>query len=335
MSSIPLRIALHGLIALVPTLDPTSGANRMTALLVDGRTANAAECMSEHHPRLDVVAAHNAECPTGIGCRSNGSHCICEYNSNTGTDPLFGKEIFLTIQPTPTSAAAKPKSDLPAHSLPADEDEASNFSYVANMSQTPFGLTINPDYLADSPAASSRANLVTRMQVPYQTVAACDLATRPDGGGANVHAMSFRTLHNPSKAGEMSYALAQLVVAKIDVPDATPAAQVVTLHIKDLGDLAGTTDAPITLLAASDGYKIEVSNEPAGPLNFDTPCDDGVARHFTHFYDLAQNPPDVRLLPHVRFTQFEDADSIDPIVCKDPTFQLMNRPICPMATFNQ
>jgi hypothetical protein len=331
MSSIPVRIALHGLIALVPTLDPTSGANRMTALLIDGRTANAAECMSEHHPRLEVVATNTADCPIGIGCRLSGNHCICEYKANTGIDPLVGKEISLTIQPAPTPTAAKPTSDLPAHSLPADDGEASSFSYVANLSQTPFGLTINPDYLADSPASSSRANLVTRMQVPYQTIAACDLATRPDGGGANVHAMSFRELHAPSQPGEMSYALAQLVVAKLDVPDADPAAQVVTLHISDLG---GANDAPITLLAASDGYKIEVSDEPAGPLDFDTPCDDGVARHFTHFYDLAQSPIGARLLPHVRFTQFENADSIDPVICKDPTFQLMNRPICPMATFN-
>jgi hypothetical protein len=168
------------------------------------------------------------------------------------------------------------------------------------------------------------------MEVPYEDLTACALATREDGGEANVHAMSFRKLHDPSASDEVSYALAQKVVAELTIPEAGPGGQIVKLHISDLG---GGNDHSITLSAAIDGYKIDVSNDTVG-LDRDDPCDDGVARHFAHFYDLSTNPQTPPLLPHVRLTQFKSSIPLQPTVCKDNTFQVGNRPICPMATFN-
>lgn len=328
MVSIPLKILIHGLIALVPATDP-SGA-KITALLVDGRTANAAECMTEHHPRLAIVT-QDAEC-IAAGCNAiGGGACDCAYDKDAGKDPLVGKQIWLEISPSPNLATARPNSSLPDHGLPEDSREASSFSYVANLSQEPFGLNVDPKYLAPNPPPEARAHLVARMEAPYASVTACSLATREDGGQANVHTMSFRKLHEPSDSGDVSYALAQMVVAELVVPDGGS----VKLHISDFG---GANDHSMMLasqvFSSGNIYKIDLSNEAAAPLSYDDPCDDGVARHFSHFYDFADNSTGSRLLPHVRFTQFRSAVPLQPRACKDPTFELSNRPICPLVTFN-
>ena len=121
---------------------------------------------------------------------------------------------------------------------------------------------------------------------------------------------------------------AQTVVTELDVPDGGS----VKLHISDFG---GANDHSIDLAVdPRDGvYKVNLSNEAEAPLSYDHPCNDGVARHFGHFYYFAENPPGPILLPHVRFTQFKSAIPLQPSTCKDLT-GLSNRPICPMATFN-
>jgi hypothetical protein len=179
------------------------------------------------------------------------------------------------------------------------------------------------------------------MDVPYATnlltgkdnLTACALATLEDGGLAYAHSMSFRRLHTQSDAADPNYALAQKVIAMFDVPDAPPEKQIVKLHIRDF---AGKYDHAFTLLPAADGYRIDLGNDPDAPLDRDDTCDDGVARHFSHFYDLATSTTDPadQLLPHVRFTQFVKMTDVRPDICNDPMFGLANRPICPLVTFN-
>jgi hypothetical protein len=114
----------------------------------------------------------------------------------------------------------------------------------------------------------------------------------------------------------------------------------VKLHISDFG---GMNDMPITLTpiivnptspAPGKFYKIDLSNESDTPVDRDDLCDSSVARHFSHFYSLAENPTGPPLLPHARFTRFTSSVPLQPKACKDPTFELGNRPICPLATFN-
>jgi hypothetical protein len=326
MLSIPLKIFIHGLIALVPATDP-SGA-KMTALLVDGRTANPnpLQCMTAHYPQLQFFAAADAQC-INAGCTAQGD-CNCMHDPAAGKDPLIRKQIWLEISPSPTLATGKPSSSLPGHSLPDDSREAGSFSYVANLSQEPFGLKIDPKYLAPTPPPEALSHMVARMEVPYKTVTACSLAARRDGGQDNAHAMSFRELNHPSGSGDVSYALAQMVVTELDVPDGGS----VKLHISDFG---GANDHSIDLAVdpAIGYYQITLSNI-ADDLDYDHPCNDGVARHFRHFYDFAENPPSPILLPHVRITQFKSWTPLQPNVCKDPHHALSNRPICPIATFN-
>lgn len=327
MLSIPLKIFIHGLIALVPATDP-SGA-KMTALLVDGRTASPdpLQCMAAHHPGLRFVTM-DQQC-IAAGCEpAGGGDCQCKHDPDTGTDPLAGKQIWFEISPSPTLATDKPSSSLPGHALPDDSREASSFSYVANLSQEPFGLKIDPKYLAPNPPADARAQMVARMEIPYKSVTACSLAAREEDGQANVHAMSFRKYKNQPESGEVGYALAQMVVADLTVPDGGS----VRLHISDFG---GTNDRSVTLVPSGGTvYKIELSNDPAAPLDYDDPCNDGVARHFRHFYGFAENPTTPVLLPHLKVTQFKSWAPLQPTTCKDLYFVLSDRPICPMATFN-
>jgi hypothetical protein len=329
MSALPLRIFIHGLIALVPTTDP--GGTKMTALLVDGRTGNPTECMTEHHPRLLFTAQQDADC-ISAGCDPiGGGTCNCAYDSAAGTDPLVNEKIWLEISPSPTLGTEKPASSLPGHSLPDDSREAGSFSYIANLSREPFNLKVDSKYLAPNPPTGE--HMVSRMEIPYRSLTSCSLAALEDGGEANVHTMSFRTLGSASDSGDISYALAQMVVTELEVPDGGA----VKLHISDFG---GANEHVIPLASSTTKifgdtvYGIELSNDPEAPLPYDHPCNDGVARHFKHFYDLAENPPTLRLVPHVRYTQFKSFAPLEPRACKDRSFDLMNRPICPMGTFN-
>jgi hypothetical protein len=329
MSAIPLKIFLHGLIALVPTTD--QGVNNMTALLVDGRMPMQEQCMVEHHPQLTFFVAHTADCVSVPGCTVSVDRCTCRHDTAKGVDPLSGKQIWLDILPQATLAPGNPKGALPDHALPNDSAEAGSFAYVANLSQPPLGLAVDPIYLASNPSPAARTHMVARMKVPYNSLTSCALATREDGGETNVHSLSFRKLHTQSQSGEVSYAMAQKVIAELTVPDGGTAGQTVKLHISDFG---GTNDHSFTLKPGPDAYRIDLGNDPETALDRDDPCDDGVARHFMHFYDLALTVPAEELLPHVRFTQFKNAASLQPDTCKDPVFGLEDRPICPLVSFN-
>jgi hypothetical protein len=330
MSAIPLKIFLHGLIALVPTTDPT-GVHHMTALLVDGRMPMQEECGMEHHPKLSFFVAETGECGQLPGCTISGNQCTCVHDTTTGIDPLVGKQISLEISPDPPPTPGKPSGALPGNPLPSDKGEAASFSYVANLSQAPFGLAVDPIYLKPDLSPAARTHLVGRMELPYNSLTACALATREDGGEANVHSMSFRKLSTQSEIDKVSYALAQKVIAELTVPDGGTGVQTVKLHVHDFN---GKNDVSFTLQPGQDVYRIDLGNDPDAPLDRDAPCEDGVARHFMHFYELASTVSDNILIPHVRPTQFKSWKILEPEACKDRFFGVANRPICPLATFN-
>jgi hypothetical protein len=170
------------------------------------------------------------------------------------------------------------------------------------------------------------------MEFPFDQVAACALAKRPDGGLSNIHALSFRPLHTDGPLGEAGQALAQMVAARLDIPDGGGTPQKVTLNISDF---AGSPSLPVDLMPQDDGYLIDLSNDSTS-LRPDSPCDDGVARHFGMFYDLATTsvPSADRLIPHLRLTKWISAENLDPDLCKVPTFNPTDRPMCPVASFD-
>jgi hypothetical protein len=128
-----------------------------------------------------------------------------------------------------------------------------------------------------------------------------------------------------------------MVVARLTIPDAAAGQQSVTLHLRDFG---GAGDHAFLLLPGSQGYRVDLAND-TDPLDPDDPCDDGVARHFAHYQDLAENPPlwTNRLLPHVKFTVWKPRGSVTPQdpsqdPCSLPSFHLNDRPACPLASFD-
>jgi hypothetical protein len=334
MSAIPLKIFMHGLMALVPSQDP--GVNSMVALLVDGRMQMQGECMMEHHPKLTFFVAKTADCVKVPGCTVSGDQCTCKHDTAKGTDPLVGKQIWFETSPQPNFPPDRPAGDLPppGKDLPDSSDEAAKFYYVANMSQAPFGLKLDTIYLAKNPSPAARTHLAARMELPYTSLTSCALATREDGGVSNVHSMSFRKLHTASKSDEKGYALAQKVIAEVTFPDAGSGKQSVTLHISDFNGAGGPTDHALKLKPGPDAYRVDLGNDPEVALDRDDPCDDGVARHFSQFYDLALTVPDEELIPHVKPTRSAPWTDLEPKACKDPVFGLADRPICPLVTFN-
>jgi hypothetical protein len=323
MSSVALRVVLHGLIALVPTTD--DGVHHMTALLLNGLEPHGIEekCNIVHQPKLKFLVAETNECDEG--CIFSGNQCTC------GLSALKGKEISIEIQPNPTLATQRPNNERPIDSIPTSPEEAGDPTYIANLAQPPFNLAFNQAYLESNPPE----HLLLRMEVPT-TITACLLATREDRGRADVYPMSFRKLHDPSSQNEASQALAQMAIAYI--PDISANGQenpTVILRIRNFNEPL-TGGRTFVLLAGANGYKIELSNQPERPLDRDDPCNDTVARHFAMFYELAQDPPALRarLLPHFSFTQSRDREELTPEICRNPVFGLMDRPSCPMAIFN-
>lgn len=326
MSSIALRIVLHGLIALVPTTD-SNGVNHMTALLVNGLEPHGIDerCTSIHRPMLRFLAAETGEC-VDADCEISGNQCTCREMA------LTGKHISIDITPVPVSASQRLTSSPPINRLPTNKSEAASFSYIANLAQAPFGLSLNQEYLGAAPPE----HLLARMKFPFNSITSCALAAREDGGDAHVHEMSYRKLHDPSLKTDTSQALAQRVITELAIPDGNGSEEPqVILRISNFGD-PEMDGHKIRLLPGASGYRIEISNQPPRFLDRDDPCNDGVARHFAMFYELADGaiPLSERLLPHVRFATSVNRASIQPEVCNELVFALMDRPICPMATFN-
>jgi hypothetical protein len=327
MNPIQLTVLLHGLIALVPRVE--SDGNHMTALLLDAQAPSAMECMGVHRPKLTTLVNDNTGCQAA-GCHLTGSQCDC-------TDSLVHKLIRLEITPTPDLAGRKPNNRPPINGIPgrppeipSTPDEAVDFAYVANLSQPPFNLKLDQGYLSDEPPVA----LLARVDFPFKNVFACGLATRENKGEAHVQSLSFHRLHLRGTTDERSQALAQVVVMKLDVPDSEPDVdQVVTLLISDFD---GTNGHELKLGPGKDGFVIDLSNE-ADVLGRDSQCEDGVGRHFDHFYDLADTkvtPHPLHLIPHVLYGDGPTAQGLLKLECNFPTLNLMDRPICPMAAFD-
>jgi hypothetical protein len=292
----------------------------MTALLLDARTSHGiqTECESQHFPELKFLVARTQQC-VAAGCKTSGTQCTCLEEA------LVKKQISLEFSTDPGPAGQRLGNELPAKPIPENSAEAGSFAYVANFALAPFNLTLNPDYLSSAPPE----HLLARMAFPFASATSCSLAIREDKGEANVHALNFRELHDLTRKTDRSQALAQRVVLELPVPDTTT----VTLRIRSFD---GTTDHPMILQASNSGYKIDFANEPNAPIDRDDPCNDGIARHFAMYYELAVDPPPParRLLPHVSFTQWVNEPSVRPIICDDRFFAMGDRPICPMVSFN-
>jgi hypothetical protein len=317
MSSIALRVVLHGLIALAP--DSSSHATKVTALLVNATNPPSMECMKIHSPVISF-AATKEQCDavgTSAGC-ANDHTGACTCNN------LLGREITLEISPPPSPPGIQLHT-TPPEALP-NSSEAGDFAYALNLAQPPFGLTLDPQYLG---ANANVANLAARMVIPIDLLTTCRYVLRQDAEDFNIHALAARKVGNLGKNNELIQAAARLVEAKIDLPQNVFK---VALHFHKFD---GSDDHPANLLVTGSEFRIELSNEQEG-FGVDVPCDDGVARHFDMFYLLALPTAAPHLVPHLRLTKFEPASAAptpSAPACEPPQAAAAQRPICALASF--
>lgn len=322
MTSTLFRIMMHGLIALAPSSSGES--NHITALLLDPQMSHVNDvCVAKHKLeisfRIANVEENRGKC-SEAGCTKIGNQCTCAED--------FSKKKIKLELPGPLSSPAQERlnDDLSNnHGLPSTTSIGS-IRYVANLTKPPFNLTLLSPEMMDH-------HLFARMEVPFEKLTSCSLSKREDQGEKYVIPMSIRTFGDRSRATDRSQAFAQMVVASFNVPEGQ-----VRINISNFD---GTNPQSMLLEAGMNGYMIRLSNEP-DELERGSPCDDGIARHFAHFYDLAKSPPvwGDRQVPHARFTQGMRISGVDPdpataepAECKNLIFTLVDRPICPMGSF--
>jgi hypothetical protein len=322
MATILVRIFLHGLIALVPT-QGTNGSNHMTALLVDARAnsrfaAVASRCVVPHTPKL-IVRTSGSEC-FSAGCHILDELCQCVPEH---------QDIRIDQDPSPTPTILKGRPDS---AMPASGDDARDFSYVANFANLNLSLASE---LRDGHLIPA---VLDRMKFAFDSVSSCMLSTRARTDGTpEVHALSFGRLGD-SATSPSSQAMAQMLVAKLNVPfDGNT--QQVKLQLTSFDATAFHTltlaPEPCELNSTEQCIDIYLSNERPDLLNGD-PCDDGVARDFAFFYEFTANPPawEERMVPHVDSTAPQSASSLEVHECTHHVKNPASRPICPMASFN-
>lgn len=320
-SSVPVTVVLHGLIALVPLADTGGLANHVMALLVDARSNPAdVKCFAPHIPRIRFPTSA-AECTAVAddGCTWKGSACECI---------LDGQEIELLPDTQPQKRLL---DERPASSLPPDSKSASSFAYLGNLSQ--LGSPVDPAFKKGGPLPSAlQKKIAARFRFPFDRLIACNLASRREKEIDYVHPLSFRRLHDPEKPSDASQALAQTVIAEVEVPLDTTAKQEMVLHLRPL---AGGAGAERTFkIRRSPGVLIELSNDRRMSPSFENdPCDDGIGRDFAFFYELAENPPAwaERKVPHVKSGQGRKFEELLPDECK-PVKDPSSRPVCPMGS---
>ena len=323
MSTIPLRIILHGLIALAPQNGP-DGA-KMTALLVDAQRQPAGmECFEAHKPEIRFPTTD--PCPASAGCKLDGEDiCLCKLNR---------QEIKILPQKNRNPLEL---TRTPSRSLPFTREEAGAYAYVASLSE--LGYRLAPGVLpADPPVApvAPPSALVARFKFPFDTVAACGLATRRDDGADYAHAMNMRPLEREEAPNEMSQAMAQRVEATlvVDVENTADLKLVLSPFPGEAGQAR-----EFTLLSDLGEVEIELSNDRPHFMEPDRICDDGIGRDFAFFYDLVENQPASwkdRPVPHVKNSVSKSIADLfplpDPNLCKKRK-AFMSRPICPMSSF--
>jgi hypothetical protein len=321
MSSTMVHIMLHGLIVLAPVNGENGQLNHMTALLIDATKPRIdLQCFVPHEALL-IVSTSNDDCAKA-GCSVNDGLCECNFADF--------QEISLSPDVQPAADALRGR---PENSLPFNQAEATSFAYIGNLAN--LGQKLRPELL-DLDAVPSPNPLIARMTFPFENANACSLATRPDEGGKNVHPLNFRRVGLSEKPREISQALAQVLMAQYQLPDDGTGSPPLTLTLRkpgadprqmilDAGVRPGTNDR---------FYLIRLENKRIFELLPGDPCDDGVARDFGLYYELAENPPPPkeRLIPHVKHTRWKGANELLAPACqgmKDP----MSRPVCPIGSF--
>jgi hypothetical protein len=323
--TLPIRIILHGLIALVPQTD--ASGPKMMALLVDGHSKPPEmTCFAEHLPRIKFPTTAQ-QCTQSDDCVvDQPGTCLCKLNRHE-----------ISILPQTAQIADKPLERTPRRNLPFDPNEAASFANVANISQ--MGYTLDPAFRPGPKAPP--ATLAARFVFPFKMAASCGLATRRDDLADYVHPLNMRPLEKEEASGEMSQAMAMQVEVTTTVDVDLSAKQAPILRLSPFpGEAGDTFDFPLP--ADLSEIQIKVSNDREHFMTPDKTCDDGIGRDFAFFYELVdvQKRPNWldRPIPHAKYSVAKSSSDLvlDPTsnLCLSKGKAAMSRPICVMASLN-
>ncbi|MEO6194933.1 MAG: hypothetical protein ABIS20_18105 [Thermoanaerobaculia bacterium] len=325
MVTVPVRIILQGLIALVPQNSP-DGAT-MTALVVDAMNTQNVECYAHHKPELRFPTA---DCNSAPDCGYEvGNICLCS---------LQNREVSLLPQQVGRSPVSL--DGHPDRPVPFDRSTAGNFSYVANLSN--LGYNLDRVFLSHDPSVPLPLVLASRFEFPFDTASSCGFVTRQEDGADYVVATNFRPLdtsEDPAR-DRLNQALAQKVetTVRMNVNNGED----LVLRLSPLPGRTGGTDT--FKLPTNAEIVIKLFNDREDHMAFmnhpDKICGDDVGRDFAFFYELALNKPadwKQRPIPHVKYTGMKSIADVFPL----PDLNLclkykapLSRPICPMASFD-
>jgi hypothetical protein len=326
MTTIPVRIILQGLIALVPQNGP-DGAT-MTALVVNAMNTQNVDCYAHHKAELRFPTP---DCNLAAGCGyETGIICLCS---------LQNQEI--SFLPQQTGRSPVPLDGHPDRPVPFDRSTAGNFAYVANLSN--LGYHLDPVFLSHDPLIPLSPVLAARFEFPFDTASSCAFVTRQDDGADYVVPTNFRPpnrTEDPTR-DKMNQALAQKVEATVGMN--LNSGEQLMLRLTPLSGQSGESH-DFRVAVGSGEVEIRLTNDREDHGEFmnhpDKPCADDVGRDFAFFYELALDKPmdwNQRPIPHVKYAGMKSIADLFPL----PDIKLcakgkapMSRPICPMASFD-
>ncbi len=327
MTTIPVRIILQGLIALVPQNGP-DGAT-MTALVVNAVNTQNVDCYAHHKAELRFPTP---DC--------NLAAPACDYESaNICLCSLQNQEISLL--PQQTGRGPVPLDGHPDRPVPFDRSTAGNFAYVANLSN--LGYHLDPVFRSHDPLIPLPPVLAARFEFPFDTASSCTFVTRRDDGAEYVVATNFRPLdtsEDPTR-DKMNQALAQKVEATVGM--SLNSGDQLILRLTPLPGQSGESH-DFHLAVGNGDVEIMLTNDREDHEEFmnrpDKLCGDDVGRDFAFFYELARDKPmdwSQRPIPHVKYAGMKSVSDLFPLadlkLCKKNKAPL-SRPICPMAGFD-
>jgi hypothetical protein len=324
--SYTLYVFFYGLIAFAPTPDKRA----MDVFLVDARdTLQVEQCMSHHHvPKLVVPQ---------------------DYSTSTQS---FRELELARVQvklPMPLEKRVTPVSGrrgrdymVMEHKKPKTEDEAADFSWVAEISQLlPEAGMLNPDFIGEFPGQVPGKDVVARLRLYGGKIRTCHLADdRTDeavGPNFPIEQIHFR---RPGESFERFYS--QAAADLVELVATVPSDQ----HTVELQSFDPMETNQTIELTPKDGQVILiVANEPvpAPP----SPCDN-TGSDFRRFFFLSTDRDgreDTFVAAGVeKFPIIQPKCGAQMALVElyhhrakpdDPITSFNSRPICPMAVFSE
>jgi len=303
--SFTLRIFFIGLIAFVPSPDD----QKLSVLLLDARNGyevSDGTRIPVHQPLLVVRAGNcDGECGGEAALAQVAKFLFPMKTTTQAGDTLFaalhrggawtldGSDLSIenvspaALSPLRINRALRKMLDGKPDLLPQTPEESKDFSWVAELDKIDPQLgTVDPDVLLERP---QKGLIVARLPLTAGEVSTYRLVGVDD----QVYRLDFRTLKGEGAKASYSQALAEWVVAEIQVPG-----DAVRLVERRFDGKPGRT---MTIKPEGGVIELALLNMPQGHAD---PAAHGMdprataaGKHFEMFYGLSSTPPSTTSRP--------------------------------------